>query len=161
MFFFYFNRCVVKYLYDLYSQFSFNLLGFLVEVLEKGPSTIQSPVLTIIHCLLHYVDMTSATQTINSDLLRTVAKFVEVIIKVFRNFIESDNRLARAIVWSFTMCMFKILVATLERSIENIETCRDTKLNSCSSSIKWGYFLSLGDSIWRSFSRSRFIFFSN
>ena len=74
------NRCVVKYLYDLYSQFSFNMLGFLVEVLEKGPSTIQSPVLTIIHCLLHYVDMTSATQTINSDLLRTVAKFVEVII---------------------------------------------------------------------------------
>ena len=56
------------------------MLGFLVEVLEKGPSTIQSPVLTIIHCLLHYVDMTSATQTINSDLLRTVAKFVEVII---------------------------------------------------------------------------------
>ena len=72
-------RCVVKYLYDLYSQFSFNMLGFLVEVLEKGPSSIQSPVLTIIHCLLHYVDMTSATQTINSDLLRTVAKFVEVI----------------------------------------------------------------------------------
>ena len=70
----------MKYLYDLYSQFSFNMLGFLVEVLEKGPSTIQSPVLTIIHCLLHYVDMTSATQTINSDLLRTVAKFVEVII---------------------------------------------------------------------------------
>ena len=54
------------------------MLGFLVEVLEKGPSTIQSPVLTIIHCLLHYVDMTTATQTINSDLLRTVAKFVEV-----------------------------------------------------------------------------------
>ena len=49
-----------------------------MEVLEKGPTSIQSPVLTIIHCLLHYVDMTSATQTINSDLLRTVAKFVEV-----------------------------------------------------------------------------------
>ena len=65
------------------------MLGFLVEVLEKGPSTIQSPVLTIIHCLLHYVDMTTATQTINSDLLRTVAKFVEVttdylIYKVIR-----------------------------------------------------------------------------
>ena len=71
------TKCVVKYLYDLYSQFSFNMLGFLVEVLEKGPPSIQSPVLTIIHCLLHYVDMTTATQTINSDLLRTVAKFVE------------------------------------------------------------------------------------
>ena len=66
------------------------MLGFLVEVLEKGPSTIQSPVLTIIHCLLHYVDMTSATQTINSDLLRTVAKFVEVII-VLNQFIWYRN----------------------------------------------------------------------
>ena len=33
--------------------------------------------MTIIHCLLHYVDMTTATQTINGDLLRTVAKLVE------------------------------------------------------------------------------------
>lgn len=72
------SRCVVKYLYDLYSHFSFNMLGFLVEVLEKGSSNIQGPVMTIIHCLLHYVDMSQATQTINSDLLRTVAKFVEV-----------------------------------------------------------------------------------
>ena len=53
------------------------MLGFLVEVLEKGPSATQAPVLTIIHCLLHYVDMATATQTINGDLLRTVAKFVE------------------------------------------------------------------------------------
>ena len=43
--FLFFLRCVVKYLYDLYSHFSFNMLGFLVEVLEKGPPTIQSPVL--------------------------------------------------------------------------------------------------------------------
>ncbi len=64
-------------MYDLYSQFSFNMLGFLVEVLEKGPSSTQAPILTIIHCLLHYVDMASSTQTINGDLLRTVAKFVE------------------------------------------------------------------------------------
>ena len=34
--------------------------------------------MTIIHSLLHYVDMSQATQTINADLLRTVAKFVEV-----------------------------------------------------------------------------------
>ena len=71
------TKCVVKYLYDLYSRFSFNMLGFLVEVLEKGPAGVQAPVLTIIYCLLHYVDMQTATQTINSDLLRTVAKFVE------------------------------------------------------------------------------------
>jgi hypothetical protein len=71
------TKCVVKYLYDLYSHFSFNMLSFLVEVLEKGSVNIQGPVMTIIHCLLHYVDMSQATQTINADLLRTVAKFIE------------------------------------------------------------------------------------
>ena len=71
------TKCVVKYLHDLYSRYSFNMLGFLVEVLEKGPTSTQAPILTIIHCLLHYVDMTTATQTINGDLLRTVAKLVE------------------------------------------------------------------------------------
>ncbi len=53
------------------------MLGFLVEVLEKGSISCQAPVMTIIHCLLHYVDMQTATQIINSDLLRTVARFVE------------------------------------------------------------------------------------
>lgn len=72
------TKCVVKYLYDHYSNFSFNMLGFLVEVLEKGSSNIQGPVMTIIHCLLHYVDMGQATQVINSDLLSKTAKFVEV-----------------------------------------------------------------------------------
>jgi hypothetical protein len=35
------TKCVVKYLHDLYSKFAFNMLGFLVEVLEKGPSSTQ------------------------------------------------------------------------------------------------------------------------
>ena len=35
------TKCVVKYLYDLYGHFSFNMLGFLVEVLEKGSPIIQ------------------------------------------------------------------------------------------------------------------------
>ena len=56
------TKCVVKYLHDLYSRYSFNMLGFLVEVLEKGPTATQAPILTIIHCLLHYVDMATATQ---------------------------------------------------------------------------------------------------
>ena len=30
------TKCVVKYLHDLYSRYSFNMLGFLVEILEKG-----------------------------------------------------------------------------------------------------------------------------
>ena len=35
------TKCVVKYLHDLYSHYSFNMLGFLVEVLEKGSPIIQ------------------------------------------------------------------------------------------------------------------------
>ena len=56
--------------------------GHSVKVLEKGPQGIQGPVMTIIHCLLHYVDMSQATQTINADLLRTVARFIEVSHKM-------------------------------------------------------------------------------
>ncbi|XP_063986587.1 protein furry isoform X3 [Diachasmimorpha longicaudata] len=72
------TKCVVKYLYDTYAHLSFNMLAFLVEVLEKGPSTIALPVLSIIHCLLHYVDLASrAAQPINTELLRVISKYVE------------------------------------------------------------------------------------
>jgi len=36
-----FYRCVVKYLHDLYSHFSIQMLAFLVEVLEKGSPACQ------------------------------------------------------------------------------------------------------------------------
>ena len=42
------------------------MLGFLVEVLEKGPTSTQAPILTIIHCLLHYVDMTTGEYILES-----------------------------------------------------------------------------------------------
>ena len=48
---------MVKYLYDSYSHLSLPMLGFLVEVLEKGPPSVQPSVLTIIHCMAHYVDL--------------------------------------------------------------------------------------------------------
>ena len=69
----------MKYLYDSYSHYSLAMLGFLVEVLEKGPPAVQLSILTIIHCMAHYVDLQSATTNINSDLLRAVSKFVESI----------------------------------------------------------------------------------
>ena len=72
------TKCVVKYLYDSYSHYSLAMLGFLVEVLEKGPPGVQPSILTIIHCMAHYVDLTSTTN-INSDLLRVVSKFVESV----------------------------------------------------------------------------------
>ncbi|XP_026809010.1 protein furry isoform X2 [Rhopalosiphum maidis] len=72
------TKCVVKYLYDAYSHLSHNMLAFLVEVLERGPYIIQLPVLNIIHCMLHYVDLSStSSQPFNADLLRVIAKYIE------------------------------------------------------------------------------------
>ncbi|KAF5298944.1 hypothetical protein FQR65_LT19560 [Abscondita terminalis] len=72
------TKCVVKYLYDTYSHLSLNMLAFLIEVLEKGPSTLQLSILNIVHCILHYVDLASAAaQPINGDLLRVIAKYIE------------------------------------------------------------------------------------
>lgn len=73
------TKCVVKYLYDTYAHLSFNMLAFLVEVLEKGPANVGLPVLSIIHCMLHYVDISSqAAQPTNLELLRVISKYVEV-----------------------------------------------------------------------------------
>ncbi|XP_018335374.1 protein furry-like isoform X2 [Agrilus planipennis] len=72
------TKCVVKYLHDTYSHLSLNMLAFLIEMLEKGPSNMQLPILNIVHCMLHYVDLNSASaQPINADLLRVVAKYIE------------------------------------------------------------------------------------
>lgn len=76
------TKCVVKYLYDSYAHLSFNMIAFLVEVLEKGPGNVALPVLSIIHCILHYVDLASqAAQPINTELLRVISKYVEVKLR--------------------------------------------------------------------------------
>lgn len=72
------TKCVVKYLHDTYSDLSLNMLSFLIEVLEKGPSNLQLPILNIIHCILHYVDLASAAaQPVNADLLKVIVKYIE------------------------------------------------------------------------------------
>ncbi|XP_042223634.1 protein furry-like [Homarus americanus] len=72
------TKCVVKYLHDSYAHLSLSLMAFLVEVLEKGPTTVQNPILNILHCMLHYIDMnTAAAQLVNGDLLRVIAKYIE------------------------------------------------------------------------------------
>nr|XP_023011562.1 protein furry [Leptinotarsa decemlineata] len=72
------TKCVVKYLHDIYSHLSLNMLSFLIEVLEKGPSNLQLPILNIVHCILHYVDLASAAaQPVNADLLKVIVKYVE------------------------------------------------------------------------------------
>ncbi|XP_045542043.1 protein furry-like [Papilio machaon] len=71
------TKCVVKYLWDTYSHLSLQMLAFLVEVLEKGAASLQPAVLSILHCMLHYVELNApAAQSVNADLLRAVSKFI-------------------------------------------------------------------------------------
>lgn len=55
------------------------MLAFLVEVLEKGMPQVQVPVLNVIHCMLHYIDLSSPlVQPISSDLVKVIAKYLDV-----------------------------------------------------------------------------------
>ncbi|KAI5735873.1 hypothetical protein M8J77_023758 [Diaphorina citri] len=91
------TKCVVKYLYDSYSHLSMTMLTFLVEVLEKGPSQMQLPVLNIIHCMLHYVDLNSSSH-FNAELLRVIAKHIEGV-----NYKEALNILKLVVTRSSTL----------------------------------------------------------
>ncbi|GFY64535.1 protein furry [Trichonephila inaurata madagascariensis] len=71
------TKCVVKYLYDAYCHIFLNLITFLVEILEKGPQNLIPHVLGILYCVLHYLDVTCSAQTINSDLLRVISRYIE------------------------------------------------------------------------------------
>ena len=98
------TKCVVKYLHDSYGYLTLPMVTFLVEVflrkilhihftylnsfngilfqvLERGPNSMQGAVLSILHCLLHYVDfnLSSNAQQVNADLLRVIAKYIEVM----------------------------------------------------------------------------------
>ncbi|CAG0907346.1 unnamed protein product, partial [Cyprideis torosa] len=47
-------------------------------MLEKGPPFVIAPILNILHCILHYVDINSSQGVVlNGELLRIVAKHVE------------------------------------------------------------------------------------
>jgi Cell morphogenesis C-terminal len=78
--------------------------------LERGPTGMQGAVLSILHCLLHYVDfnVSSSAQQVNADLLRVIAKYIEVITFTFHYQISySINKFCAG--------------NSLERSAENIE----------------------------------------
>lgn len=53
------TKCVVKYVLDVYATASLSMISFLVEVLEKGPNSYQSSVFQILHCMVHYIDISS------------------------------------------------------------------------------------------------------
>lgn len=78
------TKCVVKYLHDTYAHMGLHMLAFLIEVLEKGPQQVQVPVLNVIHCMLHYVDLSAPqAQTINADLLRAIGKYLDVSTDIY------------------------------------------------------------------------------
>ena len=50
-----------------------------LQVLEKGPINNQSPVLQIVYHLIHNIDLMAAPmQQVNDNLLRVIAKYVQV-----------------------------------------------------------------------------------
>ncbi|XP_037037722.1 protein furry isoform X7 [Bradysia coprophila] len=72
------TKCVVKYLHDTYAFMGLRMLAFLIEVLEKGMQQVQVPVLNVLHCMLHYIDLSSPqAQPISGDLLRVIAKYLD------------------------------------------------------------------------------------
>ncbi|KAJ0183584.1 hypothetical protein K1T71_000007 [Dendrolimus kikuchii] len=84
------TKCVVKYLWDTYSHLSLQMLAFLVEVLEKGSTNLQLPVLSILHCMLYYVELNAASaHAVNADLLRAVAKFIDTSSQDGNNYREA------------------------------------------------------------------------
>ncbi|XP_052897869.1 protein furry isoform X2 [Anopheles moucheti] len=72
------TKCVVKYLYDTYAHMGLHMLAFLTEVLEKGWVQVQLQVLSVIHCMLHYVDLSAVPiQPIAGDMLRIISKYLD------------------------------------------------------------------------------------
>ncbi|XP_048776245.2 protein furry homolog-like isoform X3 [Ostrea edulis] len=72
------TKCVIKYVLDVYATASLSMISFLVEVLEKGPNSYQSSVFQILHCMVHYIDISSPSSSIlNSELVQVISRHVE------------------------------------------------------------------------------------
>ncbi|XP_054160326.1 protein furry-like isoform X2 [Oppia nitens] len=100
------TKCVVKYLYDAYSHAFLNLVSFLVEVAEKGPPVLLVHVLSILHCMLHYIDL-NATTTINTDILKVITKYIEGLqwnnaLKVLKLVVTRSSTLATPPVYNMS-----------------------------------------------------------
>lgn len=101
-----------------------HMLAFLIEVLEKGMQQVQVPVLNVLHCMLHYIDLSSSqAQPISGDLLRVIAKYLDVSQLT----VTLTNHLIKMFIAEFL----------LERSSQNTEISCDTKLQftSCPARI--------------------------
>lgn len=93
------TKCVVKYLYDAYSHVFISIVSFLVETVEKGPPSLMQHMLNVLYCILLYMDIQSAAQTINADLLRAIARHVEGsqwkdVLKILKHVVTRSSSLA-------------------------------------------------------------------
>lgn len=123
------------------------MLAFLVEVLEKGMQQVQVPILNIIYCMLHYIDLSSThAQPISTDLIRVIAKYLDVSF-FFYFFGETIVLFVYIEKQCFNQIMLFVRLADrlLERCVKNSEIGRDKKLHftSCTTRISWWYITSL------------------
>lgn len=94
------TKCVVKYLHDAYSHAFLGIINFLIEVSDKGPSNLTPHIMSILHCILDYVDITSIPPiSINNDLNKIITKYVEGTqwkdsLKILKHIVTRSSTLA-------------------------------------------------------------------
>lgn len=71
--------CYGTYVYVYVLNLCISLLCCNLKVLEKGPSSYQSSVFQILHCMVHYIDISSPSSSVlNAELVHVIGKHVEV-----------------------------------------------------------------------------------
>ena len=82
----------------------------------------QGAVLSILHCLLHYVDfnLSANAQQVNADLLRVIAKYIEVVEFFISFFSYSSSKKNN-----------NLKGRPLERSFENSQVGCDSVFFTC------------------------------
>ncbi|XP_055333456.1 protein furry homolog-like isoform X2 [Paramacrobiotus metropolitanus] len=92
------GKCVVKYLFDAFHEHINSLITFLIEMMEKGPATIQHHTLNIVYYFLHYVDIGVMSNSVTAELLRVVTRLVDG-----PNWRECQNLIKLAVIRSSTL----------------------------------------------------------
>ena len=71
-------KCVLKYLTDVYMQETIHWIRFLCEILDNGPTYLQTSILDVFHHLVNLIDTKSFTDyaLFNNELVRTLCKYV-------------------------------------------------------------------------------------
>ena len=136
------TKCVVKYLHDLYSRYSFNMLGFLVEILEKGNFIVQSSNPKIHRLFKSYKNCQIPFYRSN---LNSSPNFnhnsLPLALRGYDNRHPNNKR-------RFTKNSCKISrITSLEGILENLEIGRHSKFDFGCSAINRGHEFPLGNDL--------------